>query len=128
MGETLPADETRLPHGYTNATDRVREMVHKSYRGPDSQVRRAVEYAALSGLHGQFPVPKPLSWKPEELYAAEVIGRHGQEVLDDPLPERAATVLRTCGRLRRQLSEIEPATVPGLPGTAGVVVHGDFGP
>lgn len=37
-------------------------------------------------------------------------------------------MLRLCGRLRRELSEISPATVSGLPGSGEVIVHGDFGP
>jgi aminoglycoside phosphotransferase (APT) family kinase protein len=37
-------------------------------------------------------------------------------------------VLRLCGQLRHALSQIDPATVPGIPGTGDVIVHGDFGP
>ena len=53
-------------------------------------------------------------------------GWHGQDALEDD--RHAPAVLRLCGQLRRRLSGIGPATVPGLPGSGEVIVHGDFGP
>ncbi|ONI80284.1 hypothetical protein ALI22I_43770 [Saccharothrix sp. ALI-22-I] len=118
--------DTRLPHGYTNATGKSGGVVRKSYLGPDPLGRAAVERAALTGLHGRFPVPALVPDAPEgSLWLAEVDGRHAQEVIADG---RAGEVLRLCGETRRLLSEIDPSTVPGLPGDGDVIVHGDFGP
>lgn len=118
-------DAARLPHGYTNVTERRPGAVRKAYLGPDVRERRDVELAALTGLAGRFPVPAVVSSGDDELATAEVAGWHGQEALD---AGRAREVLALCGRLRRELSAIDPATVPGLPGSGPAVVHGDFGP
>ncbi|WP_202919167.1 phosphotransferase family protein [Saccharothrix deserti] len=122
--------DTRLPHGYTNATGKAGGVVRKSYLGPDPLERAAVERAALAGLHGRFPVPALVPGAPDgSLWLEEVDGRHAQEVIASG---RAGEVLRLCGETRRRLSEIDPATVPGLPGDGDgdgdVIVHGDFGP
>lgn len=103
----------------------ARRCGRKTYLGPDPQRRFRVEHAALSGLHGRFPVPAVLPSPDGELRVEEVVGRHGQDALDGGDP---AQVLRLCGLTRRRLSEIDPATVPGLPGNGDVIVHGDFGP
>lgn len=126
--EVAPIWVRRLPHGYTNATERVRGVVRKCYRGPDAAARRQVEQSVLAALYGRFPVPRLLSWRDSQLCVVEVAGRHGQDVLGDRDPGLAGAVLAACGRLRRQLSQVDPATVPGLPGTGPAVVHGDFGP
>ncbi|WP_420119777.1 phosphotransferase [Micromonospora sp.] len=125
MTETAGDEELRLPHGYTNATSRVAGTVRKSYLGPDAGQRFTVERAALSGLAGSFPVPEVRAAPDGELAVAEVAGWHAQDALDGG---HAAAVLRLCGQARRRLSDVDPATVPGLPGTGEVIVHGDFGP
>jgi aminoglycoside phosphotransferase (APT) family kinase protein len=125
-GEDWP-DAARLPHGYTNLTTLSAGVVRKRYLGPDAQQREHVERAALEALWGRFPVPRVLP-STGELGTAEVAGRHGQEVLDDSDEQRVRNVLRLCGRLRRDLSEIDPESVLGLPGAGNVIVHGDFGP
>jgi Ser/Thr protein kinase RdoA (MazF antagonist) len=128
MTEQAPTEAIRLPHGYTNTTERIGGAVHKSYLGPDPAERLRVEHAALTGLAGRFPVPAVLHRSAAGLHIAHVTGRHGQEALDDPDQRHARRVLRLCGALRRELSALDPASVPGLPGTGPVVVHGDFGP
>ncbi len=125
MTDEIPAEAARLPHGYTNVTERQAGAVRKAYLGPDVRERRDVELAALTGLAGRFPVPGVVSTAADELTTVEVVGWHGQEALD---AGRAEDVLALCGRLRRELSAIDPATVPGLPGRGRVIVHGDFGP
>lgn len=124
MSET-PAEAARLPHGYTNVTERTPGAVRKAYLGPDVRERRDAELAALTGLAGRFPVPEVVSAGEAELATVEVPGWHGQEALD---AGHAEDVLALCGRLRRELSAVDPATVPGLPGSGRVIVHGDFGP
>jgi aminoglycoside phosphotransferase (APT) family kinase protein len=114
-----------LPHGYTNATCGHGGVVRKSYLGPDPQRRLQVELAALKGLHGRFPVPAIVPGPDGELRLEEVAGWHGQEALDS---DHAAVVLRLCGQTHRRLREIDPTSVSGLPGSGGVIVHGDFGP
>jgi phosphotransferase family enzyme len=127
-GEVPPSAQRRLPHGYTNVTERLRGAVRKFYQGPEPRSRRQVEQAALTGLHGRFPVPRLLYSRETELCVVDVVGRHGQDALDDHDSGVAGAVLTVCGTLRRQLSEIGPGAVPGLPGSGPVIVHGDFGP
>ena len=114
MAETPVPGSLRLPHGYTNATGRRDGLVCKAYLGPDPEQRRRTERAALTGLRGILPVPELRGEGDGELYLEEVAGRHGQEVLE---AGRAARLLRLCGELRRRLSEVDPARVPGLTGT-----------
>ena len=126
LGRTSAAGGLQLPHGYTNATTLRAGVVGKSYLGPGARRRLRVERAALSGLAGRFPVPAILPGGDGELDVQAVASWHGQEVLDDG--RHASAVLRLCGQIRRRLSGIDPATVPGLPGSGEVIVHGDFGP
>ena len=77
-------------------------------------------------LAGRFPVPAVLPGREGELCVRAVAGWHGQDALEDD--RHAPAVLRLCGQLRRRLSGIGPAAVPGLPGSGEVIVHGDFGP
>lgn len=125
MTEPSGPDLLRLPHGYTNETGRRDGLVRKAYLGPDPERRHRTERAALTGLHGVFPVPEVRDDRDGVLYLTEVIGWHGQEALD---AGHGASVLRLCGQVRRRLSEIDTALVPGLAGTGDVIVHGDFGP
>ena len=128
MTGEVPLETARLPHGYTNATRRFDGTVRKSYLGPDPQERLRTEQAALTGLFGRFPVPRVLSSESRELRTTEVVGWHGQEVLDDPDDRRARSVLRLCGRAPQGAVRDPPATVLGLPGSGEVIVHGDFEP
>jgi aminoglycoside phosphotransferase (APT) family kinase protein len=59
------------------------------------------------------------------LTATRIIGRHGQELVDEG---HARVVLRLVGETLRRLQSIDPTTVPALDGDGPVVVHGDFGP
>ncbi|MBO3750434.1 phosphotransferase [Streptosporangiaceae bacterium NEAU-GS5] len=115
----------RLPHGYTNETGRSDGLIHKAYLGPDPELRYRTERAALIGLSGRLPVPEVRGGHDGRLLVQEIAGWHGQEALD---AGHAGPVLRLCGELRRRLSEVDPAQVPGLSGAGQVIVHGDFGP
>lgn len=126
MVETPAAGGLKLPHGYTNVTTLRADVVGKSYLGPAARQRLRVERAALSGLAGRFPVPAIVPGGDGELHVQAVAGWHGQEAL--AYSRHAPAVLGLCGQLRRRLSGIDPATVPGLPGSGEVIVHGDFGP
>ena len=55
----------------------------------------------------------------------EIIGRHGQELIDEG---QGHTVLRLIGNHLAQLQVLDPSVIPGLTGVGGVIVHGDFGP
>jgi aminoglycoside phosphotransferase (APT) family kinase protein len=59
------------------------------------------------------------------LLLREVVGRHGQELIDQGL---GAMVLRAAGTWLAELQTIDPSIVPGLEGRGDVIVHGDFGP
>jgi aminoglycoside phosphotransferase (APT) family kinase protein len=55
----------------------------------------------------------------------EVIGRHGQELIDEG---QGSSVLRLVGNQLARLQVLDPSMVPGLKGEGDVIVHGDFGP
>ena len=117
----------RLPHGYTNLTRRVGDRIEKRYEGADAIVRAEREFASLTGLHGHYPVPEVLQFDSSVpvLFLREVVGRHGQELIDQG---HAAAVLRVTGTQLAELQKIGPSVVPGLGGRGEVIVHGDFGP
>jgi len=114
----------QLRHGYTNDTRGDGQIVIKRYRGQDAPVRRATERRALGALAGILPVPALMpTGDPETLGMAHVHGVQGQELID---AGHGRAVLASCGALLARLQSVEVAAVH--PGTAGVLVHGDFGP
>jgi tRNA A-37 threonylcarbamoyl transferase component Bud32 len=117
----------RLPHGYTNLTRRVADRIEKRYEGADALARAEREFTSLTGLHGRYPVPEVLQFDGSvpSLLLREVVGRHGQELIDQG---RSAVVLRMTGTQLAELQAIDPSVVPGLEGRGEVIVHGDFGP
>jgi tRNA A-37 threonylcarbamoyl transferase component Bud32 len=123
---TMAAVE-HLPHGYTNLTRRLADRIEKRFEGADAITRAKREFAGLTGLHGRYPVPEVLEFDPSapSLLLREVVGRHGQELIEQG---HSAVVLRVTGTQLAKLQVIDPAVVPGLEGTGDVIVHGDFGP
>jgi hypothetical protein len=117
----------RLPHGYTNLTRRIGDRIEKRYEGADAIIRAEREFTSLTGLHGRYPVPEVLrfDFAVPMLLLREVVGRHGQELIDQGL---GAMVLRAAGTWLDELQTIDPSIVPGLEGRGDVIVHGDFGP
>ena len=120
--------DTRLPHGYTNATRRLgRHRVEKRYEGPARWDKARREAACLGRLAGRLPVPVLVSSDPSvpALVMTAFGGRHGQELIDEGHGRR---VLRLVGRALADLQALGSDVVPELPGTGPVIVHGDFGP
>jgi hypothetical protein len=117
----------RLPHGYTNHTRRKGRNIEKRYGGVDRFDRAQREFDSLTGLFGYYPVPEVVRFDSSvpELTVTEVIGRHGQEAIDEG---RGAAVLRLIGNSLALLQQLEPSLILGLEGTGEVIVHGDFGP
>jgi aminoglycoside phosphotransferase (APT) family kinase protein len=116
-----------LPGGYTNQTRRSADgHIEKRYRGDDRRGRAAREHACLRRLAELLPVPAVIAYDHERasLTMVEVVGRHGQLVLDTDDPAR---VLRLTGALLRTLQHVTPDAIPELPGSGTVIVHGDFG-
>ena len=116
-----------LPHGYTNLTRRVADRIEKRYEGVDAIARADREFTSLTGLHGSYPVPEVLHFDSSvpSLLLREVVGRHGQELIDQG---HSAVILRVTGTQLAELQAIDPCVVPGLDGKGEVIVHGDFGP
>jgi len=117
----------RLPHGYTNDTRRIGDVVEKRYEGRDSLARAAREFTCLTRLLGRFAVPEVVRFDASAplLVLKEVLGRHGQELIDEG---QGPLVLGLIGNQLRELQSFPPSVIPGLKGTGGVIVHGDFGP
>ena len=117
----------RLPHGYTNLTRRVADCIEKRYEGAEAIARAEREFTSLTGLHGRYPVPEVVQFDSAvpSILLAEVLGRHGQELIDEG---RSAEVLRVTGTQLAKLQAIDQSVVPGLEGRGEVIVHGDFGP
>lgn len=90
-------------------------------------VRAEREVTSLTRLRGHYPVPEVIQFDPSPpvLLLSEVVGRHGQELIDQGL---GATVLRLTGTQLAKLQTLDPSIVPGLKGRGDVIVHGDFGP
>jgi aminoglycoside phosphotransferase len=119
---------SRLRHGYTNRTRRLTAgVVEKRYDGADAGDRSRCEYRCLTSLSDRLPVPQVIGWDASSsvLTLVEMPGTHGQDMLETG---RGREVLRLLGSLLRDLQEIDPASVPALPGRGAVIVHGDFGP
>ena len=119
---------SRLRHGYTNRTHRLTAgVVEKSYDGADAGDRSRCEYRCLTTLSDRLPVPQVIrrDTSVSALTLVEMPGTHGQDMIETG---RGPEVLRLLGSLLRELQEIDPASVPGLPGRGEVIVHGDFGP
>ena len=123
---TISAVE-HLPRGYTNRTRRVGTHIEKRYEGADALVRAEREFTSLTRLHGHYPVPEVVQFDPSVpmLVLTEIIGRHGQELIDEG---QGRTVLRLIGDHLAQLQVLDPSVIPGLTGVGSVIVHGDFGP
>lgn len=117
----------RFPHGYTNVTRRVANGIEKRYEGANALGRAEKELASLTGLHGRYPVPEVLEFDSSvpSLLLKEVVGRHGQDLVDQG---HSAAVLRVTGTQLAELQAIAPSVVPDLEGRGEVIVHGDFGP
>jgi tRNA A-37 threonylcarbamoyl transferase component Bud32 len=116
----------RLPHGYTNETDRSGRQVRKRYVGKDAERRCEVEHTCLLTLQGDIPVPTLLGiTRPCELTMAFVQGSHGQELID---AGEAPLVLRLSGELLAEVQAVPVDSLDGIPGAGDVLVHGDFGP
>ena len=115
-----------LRHGYTNATTTDGQTVVKRYLGPDADVRQYNEVTALTTLAGALPVPPIDADTDGEITLGLVVGRPGQELLEEQ-PEK---VLHAVGQLARRLATIEVSMVAALDATptGTVLVHGDFGP
>jgi hypothetical protein len=113
-------------HGYTNDTATDGRVVTKQYAGPDAGERQRREVAVLTHLADVLPVPPLRAAREGQLVTGFVVGTHGQELLDAH-PEQ---VLALCGRLARNVHDVDRSLVPELgearPGQA--LVHGDFGP
>ena len=129
-GTRLPATITPvecLPHGYTNDTRRVGNRIEKRYEGADAVARAEREFTSLTHLLGHCPVPEVVRFDPSVpmVILTEVIGRHGQELIDEG---RGSSVLRLVGNQLARLQVLDPSMVPGLNGEGDVIVHGDFGP
>jgi tRNA A-37 threonylcarbamoyl transferase component Bud32 len=122
-------DESRLPHGYTNATftehfgSSGEPTVVKRYLGPDREERQGREVWALQALAGRFPVPRLLEHATSRIVIGYLAGVPGQELLE----RKPRAVLDQVGRAARRLHEMS-LDFHGLPGEGGVLVHGDFGP
>lgn len=119
---------SRLRHGYTNRTRRLPAgVVEKRYDGADARDRSRREYRCLTSLSERLPVPPVIGWDASVpvLMLVETPGTHGQDMIETG---GGREVLRLLGCLLRELREIAPASVPGLPGRGDVIVHGDFGP
>jgi aminoglycoside phosphotransferase len=109
----------RLPHGYTNLTSVEDGVVVKTYAGPDADLRRDRERAALTRLAGLLPVPPLLAGDATSTRLGLLPGAHGQDLLHPTVDEdTAAGVLATCGTTLRRLHDVVP----------GPLVHGDYGP
>jgi tRNA A-37 threonylcarbamoyl transferase component Bud32 len=106
----------RLPHGYTNESWAEQDLVYKRYVGNDAADRLRVEVEALAIVAHPIPVPKVVQVQHDTdvVVLSEVVGRHGQELIDSG---HAARVLLGAGKTLRTLQR----AVPGL-------VHGDYGP
>lgn len=119
---------SRLRHGYTNRTCRLTAgAVEKRYDGADAGDRSRCEYRCLTSLSDRLPVPQVIGWDASAsvLTLVEMPGTHGQDMIETG---HGREVLRLLGALLREVQEIDPASVPGLPGRGDVIVHGDFGP
>lgn len=114
-----------VKHGYTNWTEHRGGVVRKLYAGPDAELRQAAEYRALTSLENDFPVPHVVDQQPGELLTEFVEGEPGQDLLD---AGRATAVLSACGRVLRQLHDLDPRMLDPAAGHGVVVRHGDFGP
>jgi aminoglycoside phosphotransferase (APT) family kinase protein len=111
---------TSLPHGYTNDSWSDNDGIHKHYVGVGAQARMRIELDAIEATAHQVPTPRVLAVDEgtTTVTFARVIGRHGQELIDEG---HAAGVLHSVGRTLRRLH--------GSAATDGsVLVHGDFGP
>ena len=88
---------------------------------------RRTEFTSLTRLHGHYPLPEVVHFdrSAPTLLLSEVVGRHGQELIDQGLE---AMVLRMTGTQLAELQALDPLIVPGLKGRGDVIVHGDFGP
>ncbi|MGH8978448.1 MAG: phosphotransferase [Acidimicrobiia bacterium] len=118
----------RLRHGYTNRTRRrTAGVVEKTYDGADAGARSRREYRCLTSLADRLPVPRVIEWDASAsvLTLVEMPGTHGQDMIE---AGRGREVLQLLGSLLRELQELDPASVSGLPGEGDVIVHGDFGP
>ena len=113
-----------MPHGHTNATVTDGQVVVKTYLGPDSDRRQAREDLALRRLSDSLPVPPLIDSVPGMSTTALVAGVPGQEAI---AAGSASEVLHACGRLLRELQEVDPRRMfDACDGT--VLVHNDFGP
>lgn len=113
-----------MPHGYTNATRTDKQVVVKTYLGPDGADRQAREELALRRLAGRLPVPTLVDSTPGTSTTTYVSGIPGQEAIE---AGHAYEVLLACGRLLAQLQRVDARTLfetePGA-----TLVHNDFGP
>lgn len=84
------------------------------------------EISVLMALAGRLPVPKPLEGSGSgTLRLPYVTGINGADLVDGGNPGQLMAEL---GRFLRTLHEVEVSAFGGvLPGSAGVIVHGDFG-
>jgi tRNA A-37 threonylcarbamoyl transferase component Bud32 len=116
-----------LAHGYSHDTRSDGSIVVKRHQGPSAEARRSTEQRYLSRLAGLVPVPRLITEPSGPLRMEHVGGVHGQELV---AAGHGAAVLRSCGRMLRQIQSIDVAVVfPEMPHVRGsVVVHGDYGP
>ncbi|MFI6073633.1 phosphotransferase family protein [Actinoplanes sp. NPDC051343] len=116
-----------MRHGYSHDTRGDGVTVVKRYAGPDADLRRRTERAALSALVELLPVPRVrgATAPAGDLMMGHVAGAHGQDLIDEG---HAAEVLWSCGVMLRRIQGVDPAVVfPGA-GPGLVLVHGDYGP
>lgn len=115
-----------LKHGYTNRTVGDGSVVEKTYEGPDAGIRRVREYALLTRLQGNLPVPPVRGVDEGVLTLGFMAGAPGQELVE---AGHAAQVLEACGVILRRIHETAPSVLGAGAHDAGkVLVHGDFGP
>jgi aminoglycoside phosphotransferase (APT) family kinase protein len=120
----------QLPHGYTNFTALVGQLVEKSYTGQDKLERQQRELLALRQLKEVLPVPVVADEEspPGVIRTYYIAGEHGQDLIERG---QAELVLGLCGQLLRRLQQVPVEILAGkLAGEGGgeVIVHGDFGP
>lgn len=117
----------RLPHGYTNRTRLVGDVVEKIYDGPRQWDNARRELLCLRALRGRLPLAEVVRDDPlvPSLHITALDGRHGQELLEEG---HGGPVLQLVGEALASLHAIAPSTVEGLDGDGTVIVHGDFGP